>query len=204
MASQIDPSIPHEGYAYTANVRQNFSTAQQEVTALQDQVVQLQTLLDQARQDINALQARQMAAMSAISSSPPDTSSQAFVTAGLNITFTPSFSTRGLFTAEGSLGNNSNSATSELQMIYGQGTPPAAGSLITDTNGTLVGALVSITTTRAGEMRPFSATALITDLLPGTPYWIGAAVRSATSGVAQLSEVTVTAFELLDPLPITP
>ena len=97
MVSQIDPSIPHEGFAYTANVRANFSTAQQEISDLQDAVASLQTLLSEAQSDITTLKARYMAGSSVTTAAPPDTSSPNFVTAGLDIPFSPTSSTRAPF-----------------------------------------------------------------------------------------------------------
>ena len=184
-----------------SDLQTNVTGLQTNVMGLQANVTDLQTDVQDIDDEIVVIKARQMAAMSQTSDDPPNTSSSTFVTAGLNIVFTPSGSTRGLFTAEGSLGNGSNNATSQLQMIYGAGTPPNAGTDITQTNGTLVGAPVAITTTKAGESRPFSVTAVITGLTPQSAYWIGAAFCAVSGGTAQLSEVTITAFELLDPLP---
>jgi hypothetical protein len=59
MASQIDSSIPHEGKAYTSNVRDNFEIARQEITALQDRATSLETLVAQLQADVAALQAAQ-------------------------------------------------------------------------------------------------------------------------------------------------
>lgn len=204
MTSQIDPSIPHEGHAYTANVRANFLTAQQEITALQDAVTSLQTIIGSLQADNLKLKARAQAAAAVTSQNPPDTQSHSFICAGLMTTsFSPTGSTRAVFTAEGSLGNNSNGAESDAQLVWGTGDPPAQGTLVSDTNGELVGTPVVTITTKAGEARPFSATALLTDMVAGDPYWVDIAY-CCQSGVAQLSEVTLTAFELIDPLPATP
>lgn len=216
MTSAIDPSKPTEGNAFTADVRTNFATAQAEITDLQaavadlqlesdweSAVANLQSQIDAINAQITTIKARYMAASNLVSDNPPNTNSNTYVTAGLNISFSSTSSTRGLFTAEGSLGNTANNATSQFQMIYGAGNPPAPLTPIENTNGTLVGAPVAITTTKAGETRPFSVTAIIEGLVPGkSTYWIGGAFCSPSAGgTATLSEVTVTAFELLDPLP---
>jgi len=203
MALQIDSSYPREGNAYTANVRAQFETARVEISALQDNISQLQGQIAALLDDNQKLRARQMAAAQKISPNPPDTMSPNYVTAGLDIVFTPTGSTRAYITAEGSLGNNSNGQQSFFQLLYGAGDPPAQGTDITTIDATLIGTEITITTTKAGESRPFSATALVTGLVVQTKYWVGAAYRCA-GGVAQLSVVTVTAFELLDPLSATP
>jgi len=199
MPSQIDSSYPREGNAYTANVRAQFETARIEISDLQTAVMSMQSQIESLIADNTRLLARQQAAQSQITANPPDTASVDFVTAGLDISFIPSGSSRGYVTAEGALGNTANAGTSYFQLIYGAGAPPAAGTPITGTNGTLVGALVSISTSKPGESRPFSATALLSGLVLNDNYWIGGAYR-CDSGSAILSEITVTAFELLDPL----
>jgi hypothetical protein len=38
MTSEIDPTVPEEGNAFTRDVRNNFTVAQEEITDLQEQV----------------------------------------------------------------------------------------------------------------------------------------------------------------------
>jgi hypothetical protein len=201
MVSQIDPSHPAEGFAYTANVRQNFDTAQQEITALQNDIASLQTLLSEAQADIVTLKARTVAATNQTSAVPPDTSSPNFVTAGLDMLFQTVSSARAIFGIEGSLGNSTAAAESDVQLVWGSGAAPPAGTLVSTAGGTLIGPLVQAIPTVAGEKTPFAATALVTGMVPGNHYWIGVAYR-ALSGNAQLSACTITAFELLDPIPM--
>jgi hypothetical protein len=102
-------------------------------------------------------------------------------------------------TAEGSLGNTTNAQNSYFQLVWGDGPPPAQGTLVTATDGTLVGTEISIAATKAGDSRPFSVSALLTNLVAGHNYWLGGAYR-CDGGAATLSAITVTAFNLIDPL----
>lgn len=193
MTSNIDPSHPAEGYAYTQNVRNNFQAAYTEITDLQTAIASLQTQVTQ-------LMSQQMAANSVTAASPSDTSSNVPVLAGLNIVFTPVSNTRGLVTMEGSISNGTGGATSNVQIAYGTGTPPANGTLVTDAAGTLVGASLSVISVNAGDFNAFSASAILSGLAPGTAYWVDIAYCAPSGGTAQLYGITVTAFELLDPL----
>jgi hypothetical protein len=200
MTSNIDPSYPREGSAYTANVRSNFSAAQQEISALQDAVTSLNTQVSQLLADNATLKARTVAATNQTSDVPLDTNSPDFVTSGLDMLFQTTSSARAIFGIEGALGNDQQGNVSEVQLVWGTGnTAPPAGTLITDTDGTLTGTLVSITAPATGEL-PFAATALLTGMIPGDNYWIGVAYRSPAGGNVLLSACTITAFELLDPI----
>jgi hypothetical protein len=194
MTSAIDPTKPTTGIAYTQDVRDNFNTAANEIGALQ-------AALATAQADIQALKARTMVAASSQTPNPPNTTSTAFVTAGIDIQFTPHNSTRGIVIVEGHLGNVQNGQTSNVQLSYGLGVSPPVGTLITATDGQLVGLPVSIQAPRANGFVPFTAVALLSNLVPGTLYWVDAAVNTLTGGTALLSQMTLTAFEILDPLP---
>lgn len=191
MTSQIDPSHPATGLAYTSAVRENFTIAASEITALQDQVAALQATVAQL--------ALGMAALDIVTLNPPNTSSTVFVTAGIGSTFTPSANSRAFFMVDGGLGNTANAAASDLELIYGVGTPPAAGTLVTATNATVVGHPVNMTSARSNDVDPFAASALLTGLTPGVAYWLDVGYR-AESGTATLSAMSITAFELLDPI----
>lgn len=197
MTSQIDPSHPAEGYAYTANVRANFDTAAQEITALQAAVASLQTLLTQAQTDIVNLKARQQAAVDIVTLNPPNTNSAVYVTAGIGVQFTPTGSTRAFVMVDGGLGNTQNAAASDLELVFGQGSSPAAGVLITSTNGKVIGHPVNMTSARANDVDPFACSAIMTNLLPGINYWIDVGYQ-AESGTATLSPMSITVFELMD------
>ena len=200
MTSAIDPTKPTEGKAYTSDVRANFQTASSEISSLQTAVVALQTALAAVQSDIALLKARQMRAAGLITGDLPATSSTEFVMAGINVDFVvPATETRAVFIVSGALGNTANNALSELRLIYGTGAPPAAGDLLSATNGTPVGAVVTMLTARSGDFDPFATAALVSDLVPGM-YWFGVAYRADT-GSATLSAMAITAFGLLDPLP---
>lgn len=192
MTSQIDPTHPATGYAYTQNVRDNFETAADEISALQDAVASLQTQVAQ-------LQAQQMAAASVQTPNPPNTSSSAMVCAGSGTQFTPAGNTRGMVIVEGLLGNTQNAASSNAQLVFGTGAAPTAGTLVSATNGTLIGEPKTMLAGRANDFTPFCATALLTGLVPQDQYWLDVAYQ-AVSGTATLSDMTASAFELLDPI----
>ena len=193
MTSNIDITKPTAGQAFTVDVRDNFSTAASEITALQ-------TALATAQNDIATLKARQQTAASLISASPPNTASTAFVIAGIGFQFTPTNEKREIVMLDGQLGNTGNANASDLQIVFGQGSAPAAGTLVTATSGAFVGNLVNILTARAGDLKPFALSTLLTGLTSGQQYWIDAAYR-AESGTATLSQMSLTIFEILDPAP---
>jgi hypothetical protein len=194
MTSAIDPTKPTTGIAYTQDVRNNFNTAANEITALQ-------AALATAQADIQALKDRTVAAITILTPNPPNTNSTNSVMAGINVQFTPQSSTRAVVLLEGHLGNVQNGQTSYAQLIYGTGTSPAAGTLVSATNGQLIGLPVSGQAPRANGYQPFTAVALIETLTPATLYWIGVSLSTGTGGTALLSQMTLTAFEILDPLP---
>jgi hypothetical protein len=192
MTSNIDPLVPSEGLAYTADMRANFAVAQQEIS-------DLQAALAAAQSDITALKAQQQTAVSLITLTPPNTISTLFVTAGIGVQFTPSKGSRLIAMIDGMLGNTQSGDGSDLQLVWGQGVAPGAGALITATNGQLVGNMVSMLATRSNDLDVFGVSTLITGLISGQQYWIDAAYRAQT-GTATLSQMSLTAFEVLDPL----
>ena len=200
MTSAIDPTKPAEGNAYTADVRANFSTASSEISDLQTQVATLQNQITALQADIVTLKDRQMVAASGVSANPPNTNSPAYVLAMDAINFMTNSSTRGVVIVDGQLGNTSNASESQLQMYFGTGTPPTAGTLLSTTNGTAFGAGTGMLAARTGDYDPFSITGLLEQLTPQTPYWVGIGLR-ALSGTATLSQASLVAFEVLDPLP---
>ena len=207
MTSAIDPTKPAEGNAYTADVRDNFAKASSEISALQAQVAtalsDITTLQSQntaLQADIVTLKARQMSAVSGVSANPPNTNSPAYVLVMDAINFMTNSSTRGIVIVDGQLGNTSNASESQLQMYFGTGTPPTAGTLLSTTNGTAFGAGTGMLAARSGDYDPFSITGLLEQLTPQTPYWVGIGLR-ALSGTATLSQASLVAFEVLDPLP---
>jgi hypothetical protein len=199
MTSNIDPQYPAEGSAFTSHVRDNFQAAYDEITALQATVTDLQTLLIAAQNDITAIKARTQVADTTLTPNPPNTTSTAFITAGIGVQFIPASSTRGFIILDGQLGNSSNGQSSDFQLLYGQGAAPDYGTPVANTNGIYIGGAVNMIASRPNDLNPFSVSALLTTLVIGQQYWIGAAFR-AEGGTATLSQMSVTIFEILDPL----
>jgi hypothetical protein len=207
MTSAIDPSKPTAGDALTQDVRDNFATAAQEISGLQTTVADLQATVQdqydtitQLQSDVAQLKSRSQLALTTITLNPPNTSSTAFVTAGIGNQFTPTNDTRAILMLDGMLGNTGNGNSSELQLVWGQGASPATGTLLSATNGTPVGNLVSILSSRSNDLDPFGVSTMLTGLVSGQQYWLDAVYR-AVNGTATLSQMSLTAFEVLDPLP---
>lgn len=193
MTSAIDTSKPPEGKAYTSDIRSNFNHAYNEISNLQAQIVQLQA-------DIVTLKARHMVAVSAMTISPPNTNSAEFVLAGIGVQFTPSNGTRLVFSVQGELGNTQNASSSEVQLCYGEGASPVFGTLVSETNGQLVGGPIGMLSSRANDYGPFATEILLTDLVLDSTYWIGVGFRAPTGGNATLSQMSLVAFEVMDPI----
>lgn len=207
MPSQIDPSKPAVGMALTSDVRANFYAAYTEITDLQEQVAvleqgsgsnDLQAQIDTLREDVEALKSRRQAAASVVTYNPPDTSSNVFVTAGIGVNFNAQ-SQRMVIHVDGQLGNVQNGQGSEVQLVYGSGPSPAFGTQVSSTNGELIGGYAAIMAGRANDYTPFAIGALIEDLVVGSQYWIGIGFR-ALGGTATLSQMSLVAFEVLDPV----
>jgi hypothetical protein len=202
MTSAIDPTVPISGTdpgPTTASMRANFATAQSEITTLQGQLATANTEITALQTDVAALKARRMPSATLNTANPVNTSSTAFVIAGIDVPFTPSDGTRAFFSVDGQLGNTNNGSVSDAQMVYGTGAMPAAGTLVTNTNGTLVDLPAQIYAARPNDYNPFSLTTVLTGLVKGQLYWLGVAYR-AESGTCTLSAMSVTAFEIMDPL----
>jgi hypothetical protein len=163
------------------------------VDALQAQIT---TLQDQ----VATLAARhQVASSTTISSNPVGTSSSTLVMMGLGITFTPSDGeTRAVVLLDAQITNSSNNGTSNAQLYYGSGAPPANGDV---TTGTAIGGPIAfIATSGGGAYTPFSQSGLLPGLTPNTTYWIDLAMSSSGTSVASVQSVDVTIFSLSDPV----
>jgi hypothetical protein len=192
MTSNIDPLVPAEGAAYTADMRDNFGTAANEIS-------DLQTALAAVQADIAALKLRSQIAVTLITANPPNSNSPAFVTAGIGVDITPTNDSRAILLLDGMLGNTQNGNGSDLQLVWGQGAPPAVGTLVTTTNGQLVGNMVSMLSSRSNDFDPFGVSTLLTGMISGQQYWFDAAFR-AQAGTATLTQMSLTVFEVLDPI----
>jgi hypothetical protein len=217
VTSQIDSTVPIVGNPTTASVRSNFdiaaqeisalqtalATAQNDITALQNNIISLQNTVTTDQNDIVTLKTRQEIAVSQLTTNPPNTSSTAFVTAGIGVAVpSPANSnTRAIVIVTGQLGNIGNGNSSVLQLVWGQGSSPTQGTLVTATNGTLIGGTANMMASKPNDIDAFSVNALLTGLVPGQTFWVDAAY-SAVQGTATLSQMTLTIFEVLDPLPV--
>lgn len=200
MASQIDPSKPTSGHATTEDVRDNFTAAKAEIEALQGIIVQMDQDVVALQNDVLTLKARQQAAVSMTTANPPNTSSSEFALAVVGVTLPAFNGTRLVFRAAGQLGNTANGAQSELQLVFGVGSLPPPGTLVIDTAGELVGGVVRMMAAKPNDFAQFSAEALLEDLTEATEHWLGIGFR-AVSGTATLSELSLVAVSLLDPIP---
>lgn len=196
MTSQIDPTKPDSGNAYTADMRANFAAAKAEIEALTTSFADANLAIDALNARIAALEQRSQIAATGITLDPPNTTSAVFVMSGNNVEFVPQ-GTRGVMILEGQLGNTSNGASSQAQLVYGEGTPPPAGTPLTSTNGILLGVPTDMMAAKPNDSASFTMIALLTDLTPGDTYWLGCALR-AVSGTATLSAMNLVAFALTD------
>lgn len=80
-----------------------------------------------------------------------------------------------------------------LQISYGTGTAPANAAALT---GTQVGGIQKYVAATTAGKAPFCLAANVTGLTLGTAYWIDLAVADITGGTADITDVTITAFEI--------
>lgn len=169
------------------------------IGTLDERLGRLVDILSRHTAQISVLQQRTTAAAQvAAAVDPTPTSSTTYVMMGLNLRFTPTASTRGLFTLNGQIGNGTNNGQSFLQLAYGTGPSPANGATV---SGTLLpGVVYFVATAGGGSWAPFSQSDLIEGLTPGVNYWIGAALRMAVAGPAFIKSPVLVGVELLDPV----
>jgi hypothetical protein len=126
---------------------------------------------------------------------PTGTTSAVGVMMGLAGAITPSVTGRVLVTICGSIQNSVATDGGQVQIIMGTGAAPANGDALT---GTAYGSLQVSTRSNgvANGKIPFSITALVTGLTPGTAYWIDVSLARIAGGTATISSVAISAFEL--------
>ena len=118
------------------------------------------------------------------------TTSASLVMAGLAFTYTPAASCTLLVTLQGNV-YNATAASSQVQLQYGTGAPPAHG--VAMTGGTLASSLLISVPANAGVYGvPFCITVPVTGLIRGTAYWFDLAFSTIAgtltlAGGAQLS-----------------
>ena len=96
-------------------------------------------------------------------------------------------------TITGSCYNSTSGDGSSMTIRYGTGTAPANGAALT---GTAAGNGAISTAAANNQAHVCSATAIITGLVPGTTYWLDAALKAVTDGTATLQNVSISAVEI--------
>jgi hypothetical protein len=181
--SKIDVTKPTATTAYTADVRANFQTAADEITALQGQVAQLA--------------ARQQYANTIAAAAPAGTSSATDLMMGLAVVIDPVSATRIVLVVTGTIANSANNGQSFVSMRYGTGAAPVNGAAPV---GTVLGQEVQFDATTSGNtFASFSQNALVSGLTPGTSYWFDLSLH-ANGGTASLTNIQFSAFSLIDPV----
>lgn len=176
MTSNIDPSLPGEGKAYTADVRNNFAAAKNEIEELQNAVVP------------------SAAAIMNNPSDPVGTTSITYRMMGLAVTLTPTHAGKILITVDGKIQNSSQNQSTSTVICFGTGTPPVNSAIQT---GTIVGAPASFeAASNSSPFAPFSLTVLASNVIAGITYWFDLAVR-VTGGTGIVSDLNITAVEIL-------
>lgn len=140
-----------------------------------------------------------MAAGAASAANPSGTNSVNYVMQGVGVTTSaPANATRAVVLVSGQIGNSNNNGQAYAQLCYGTGDPPGDGDPFT---GTPIGNevhMVSTTGAATGGYVPFSQNALVTGLTPGTTYWFSIALHAAAGGTANLVNVQIVVFTLID------
>ena len=102
--------------------------------------------------------------------------------AGTGVTFTPQTTGTIIYTISGTESSSTTTAsTGIIQIAFGTGTAPtnaaaATGTVVTNTNP--LGPMQAIS---SATPLPFSYTAIITGLTPGTTYWIDPQIQGAST-----------------------
>jgi hypothetical protein len=77
----------------------------------------------------------------------------------------------------GNVANSLNNGETDLQLVYGTGTPPVNGAAMT---GTPIGAQMRYEASTGGSLAPFAKTVIITGLTLGTTYWFDVGLKVVT------------------------
>lgn len=124
---------------------------------------------------------------------PTGTTSTTGVMQGLAGSLTPNYSGVIEVTINGLYANNNSASGAKFQIRYGTGSAPANGAALT---GTTAGALLAPTNLNNSSVYPFSTTAIVSGLTPGTAYWIDISLAAIAAGTAALSALGVSVKEL--------
>lgn len=184
MTSQIDPSKPTSGKAYTSDVRDNFGFAKTEIELLQTAVA-------------NIPPASSAASIMVSPANPANTNSLSYRMMGLAGVITSSHNGKLLVTIDGQIQNSSQGQSTSAVICVGIGTPPVNGTLQTLSGGNIIGAPANFeAASNSSPFVPFSLTVLLQNIVAQTAYWIDLAV-SVTGGIGTVSNLNVTAVEIL-------
>lgn len=126
-------------------------------------------------------------------------STSVFTMQGLAGAITPTRSGTVLVTISGTITGTSTAAGDGLitQVSYGTGAAPTANAALTGTQVGGVQEYLNPTTVTAADVQvPFSTTAIITGLTPGTAYWLDLAAKAVAHTLTGLSNVNIAAVEI--------
>lgn len=115
---------------------------------------------------------------------------------GLAGSITPAISGKIVLTINGTIASSGASDGAKIQLSYGTSAAPANAAAIT---GTQVGARLTVANnaSTAALAVPYSITAVITGLTPGTAYWLDVTLAAITAGTATITTNSITAYEIL-------
>ena len=113
---------------------------------------------------------------------------------GLAGTMTPATTGRIHVTITGTIFNSGGVGDgANVQLRTGTGTAPANGDALT---GTTAGGLVQYVSPTTACKVPFTVCAIVSGLTLATARWIDVGLAAVTGGTAEITDISVTAFEL--------
>jgi hypothetical protein len=128
---------------------------------------------------------------------PTGTTSTTGVMMGLGSTFhlTPAYAPRIKVTIYGQISNTTNGDAAVARIYYGTGTAPTNGVAPTGTNSGFQQSVAN-NASNGGQFFPFSLSAIITGLTPGTAYWFDLDMIAISGGTASVQNVTAVLEEM--------
>jgi len=124
---------------------------------------------------------------------PTGTTNSSGLMMGLAGSFTPQSTGTVAVTIAGDCYNTTAGDGGNIKIRYGTGTAPSNGGALV---GTAVGNLPSFVSATASQKVGCAASAVITGLTIGTPYWLDLKLGAATGGTAAIENVSITAVEI--------
>jgi hypothetical protein len=129
-------------------------------------------------------------------SDPSTTTSTTGVMMGLAGAITPAGSGKIMIVITGDTDNDTAADGTKMGIRYGTGSAPTNGAALT---GTAVGTLPNAVNANLAldvNRYPFAASAVVTGLVVGTPYWIDLSLAAITGGVARVRNVGISIQEI--------